>query len=278
MKKNLLILFALALSAVGYAQDAVKVKVTGDRVSLRAAPEVTAVLLDRAMTGDELILQDNSHPDWVGVLPPEAVDLWVSSEFISSNTVQPRVLNIRSGPSSSHSIVGTARSGEVVRVRGEVAQWLRIAPTSNTVVWISRKYVNAPVTVSTADPVEAVATGQNTQAVVQATAEPVIQDIMMVTIPGAKTPKKLEPDPGKKQGVVETFSGVLRPTGSILYRLADDHFEDITVCYVRGNQMQMRAYAHLPLRITGKIYWAAGLDLPLIVPATIEILNTVPNG
>ena len=115
MKK---ILFALiALSAAVYAQDAVKVKVTGDRVSLRAAPDTNAVLLDRAMAGDELVLQNNSNPDWVGVLPPEVIDLWVSSEFVSSNTVLPEVLNIRSGPSLSHHTVGSAQKGDILGAR-----------------------------------------------------------------------------------------------------------------------------------------------------------------
>ena len=270
MKKILLIL--IALSAAVYAQDAVKVKVTGDRVSLRAAPDTNAVLLDRAMTGDELILKDNSNPDWVGVLPPEVIDLWVNSEFVSNNTVLPELLNIRSGPSLSHHTVGSAQKGELLKVRGEITQWTKIAPTSNTVVWISRKYVDAPKPVMT----ELVAT-QETQTVANAAAEPSVQEIM--TAASATDKKKLTVDPAKPQGVEGTYSGVLQPSDDRLYKLVDDHFSDIIVCYVDGNKAQMQTFTGMKLEITGKTYWAEKMDLPVVRPVRIKLFATItPNG
>lgn len=270
MKKMLLIL--IALSAAAYAQDAVKVKVTGDRVSLRAAPDTNAVLLDRAMTGDELILKNNSNPDWVGVLPPEVIDLWVSSEFVSSNTVLPEVLNIRSGPSLSHHAVGSAQKGEFLKVRGEISQWLKIAPTSNTVVWISRKYVEAPRPVM----MELVAT-QATQIVAQAGAEPSVQELM--TAVSATEQKRLAADPAKPQGVEGTYCGVLQPSDARLYKLVDDHFTDVIVCYVDGNKAQMQTFTGMKLEITGKTYWAEKMDLPVVRPVRIKLFATItPNG
>ncbi len=271
MKKILFALFALTLAA--YAQETApgtgKVKVTGVRVSLRAAPEVTAVLLDRAMTGDELVLKDNSLTDWVGVLPPETVDLWVKSEFVSSNSVLPELLNIRSGPSLSHSTVGTAHKGDVLTVRGEMAQWLRVAPTSNTVVWISRKYVDAPAPVII-EPVAAPVAVQATQTVVQVVADPTVQQII-----GAYSEtmqKKLTKDTAKPQGAEGTYYGILKPVDAMLYKLVDDHFADIIVCYVRGNKPQMQTFTGMKIEITGKIYWAEGKDLPVIVPARIKLI------
>jgi uncharacterized protein YraI len=272
MKK---VLFALiALTTVAYAEDAaVKVKVTGDRVSLRAVPDTNAVLLGRATIGDELVLRDNNNPEWVGVLPPEAIDLWVSSEFVSNKTVRTELLNIRSGPSLSHSVVGTASSGTVLNVRGEIAQWLKIAPTSNTTVWISRKYADAPGSVvveSVAAPIPA--STQETQTVVQAAAEPTAQEIM--TAISAASKKKLVIDSSKPQGVEGTYYGVLRPFDGTLYQLVDDHFTDITVCYVRGNDAQMKTFTGMRLQITGKVYWAAGMDMPMVKPARIRLLPT----
>jgi len=271
MKKMLFTLIALTTAV--FAQDAVqatvKVKVTGDRVSLRAAPDTNAVLLSRAMLGDELILKENSNPDWVGVLPPETVDLWVSSEFVSSNTVLPKLLNIRSGPSLSHSAVGVANQGDTLIVRDEIAQWLKIAPTSNTVVWISRKYVEAPAPVLI-EPVAAPVLIQPTQLVVLAVAEPTVQEIM--TAMSATADKKLMADPAKTQGVEGVFFGILKPSGAMLYKLTDDHFTDIIVSYVRGNRAQMQTFTGMKLEITGKTYWAAGMDLPVVVPSRIRML------
>ncbi|NOU36450.1 MAG: SH3 domain-containing protein [Kiritimatiellaceae bacterium] len=271
MKK---ILFALiALTAVAYAEEAaVKVKVVGDRVSLRAVPDTNAVLLGRTMLGDELVLKDNSNPEWVGILPPETIDLWVSGEFVSDKTVRTELLNIRSGPSLSHSVVGTASSGTVLNVRGEIAQWLKIAPTSNTTVWVSRKYVDAPGAVIT-EPVAVPSSTQKTQTVVQAVAEPTVQEVM--TSISAASKKKLVEDSSKLQGVEGTYYGVLRPFDGTLYQLVDDHFTDITVCYVRGNEAQMKTFTGMRLQITGKVYWVEGMDLPVVnKPTRIRLLPT----
>lgn len=268
MKRMLFML--IALSAAAFAQDTVKVKVTGDRVSLRAAPDTNAVLLDRAMTGDELVLQNNNNPDWVGVLPPEGIDLWVSREFVSSNTVLPEVLNIRSGPSLSHHAVGSAQKGEILKVRGEIAQWMKIAPTSNTVVWISRKYVEAPKPIM----MELVAV-QATQTVTQVAAEPTVQEIMTA----ASVQKKLTVDPAKPQGVEGTYSGVLQPSDDRLYKLVDDYFTDVIVCYVDGNKAQMQTFTGMKLEITGKTYWAEKMDLPVVRPVRIKLFATIaPKG
>ncbi len=273
MKK---ILFTLImLTTVVYAQDLVKV--TGDRVSLRAAPDINAVLVDRAMKGDELTLKDNSNPKWVGVLPPDSIDLWVSTAFVSNNVVVPDLLNIRSGPSLSHHLVGTASKGDLLTVRGEVAGWTKIAPTSNTVIWISRTYVEAPepppVAESAAnvippvvvEPVAAAVSMPETQAVVQVVAEPTLQDVM--TAMSSEQEHKLMPDPAKEQGVEGTYSGVLQPMDDLLYKLVD---LDNIVCYVRGNSQQMKNLSDMKLEISGKTYWAAGKDLPVVVPATIK--------
>jgi len=274
MKKNLFTLFALTLAATVFAQEDVKVKVTGDRVSLRAEPNTNAVLVCRVMLGDELALKDNNNPDWVGVLPPETADFWVSAEFITNNTVRTELLNIRSGPSLSHSVVGTASSGTVLNVRGEISQWLKIAPTSNTVIWISRKYVDAPgAVVTVVEPVAASVSTQQTQTVVQVVAaEPTVQDIM--TAISATSQKKLIVDSSKTQGVEGTYYGVLRPSDVTLYQLVDDHFTDITVCYVRGNLAQMQTFNGMRLQITGKVYWAQGMDLPVVKPTRIRLLPT----
>jgi hypothetical protein len=230
---------------------------------------MTAALLSKANLNDELVLKDNSNPDWVGVLPPSAVDLWVHSEFVSNNIVLPEILNIRSGPSLSHSVVGTALKGDLLTVRCEVAEWLRIAPTSNTVAWISRNYVDAPL-LAVIEPVAAPVSEPVTQAVVQVVAEPTVQEVMSAI--SATAEKELMQDPAKEQGVEATYFGVLQPADGMLYKLTDDHFTDITVSYVRGNRAQMQTFTGMNLEITGKTYWALGMDLPVVVPSRIRLM------
>lgn len=266
MKKILFTLIALTTAV--FAQDTIKV--TGDRVSLRAEPDTNAVLLGKAMMGDALVLKDNTNPDWVGVQPPESINLWVSGEFVSNNVVLPEILNIRSGPSLSHSLVGSAVKGDTLAGRGEAGGWLKIAPTSNTVIWISRTYVDAPaMPVVVVAPVEEAIAVSDAPPVVPVIAEPTAQEVMRAVSTSAQ--KKLIADPAKEQGIEASYTGVLQPADDMLYKLIDDHFSDIIVCYVRGNAAQMKTFSGMKLEVTGKAYWAEGKDLPVVVPSKIKL-------
>jgi hypothetical protein len=262
MRKLLSVLMFLAGSA--YAQELIKV--TGERVSLRAAPETNAVLLGKASRGDQLVLHDNSRPDWVGVLPPNSINLWVSSEFVSNNVALPEILNIRSGPSLSHSIVGSASRGEKLTVRGEIGEWTGIVPTSNTTIWISRRFVDAPAMVPAV-------TGPGKPVVFEefnAAGEP----MDVAAAEAGPEQKKLVLNPAKKQGVAAAYTGVLQRENDQLYKLVDDHFKDVDVCYVRGNAAQMQTFCGMKLQITGKAYWVSGKDLPVVVPSRLRLYAT----
>ena len=259
----------LALIGAAHAADDVKVVVTGNRVSLRAAPELNSVLLDRAMKGDSLVLVDGSNAEWLGVFPPESVDLWVHREFIQDGKVIPNRLNIRSGPSLNHSVVGVVEGDQELTVRGEAGGWLRIAPPNGTVVWISRQYaeipgeVKAPVVMITAvepDPEPATAPGFSSE----------INPVMISVNSAVELPAKLVSDSDKKQGVQEEFSGILLPAGGLLYKLVTPDVEKITVCYVRGNAEQMQTLAGRRLTIIGRTYWALDVDRPVVVPVKIR--------
>lgn len=308
MKLRWIALLTLILVGSVSAGEPGLVKITGDRVSLRAAPEINAVLIDRAMSGDLLVLKDNSEKEWIGVAPPGDVDVWVHSDYVRDDTVMPARLNVRSGPSLNHGVVGEVQRGNSLTVRGEAGDWLRIAPPETTVVWVSRKYTDVvevskkPVTLirvePTPEPVAAelvkpepvviVEVVQKSEAmpelvfkervsesvqIVETVAQPEINEVMVAAAQTLKLPTTLIPDPNKEQGVEESFSGILRSMDGVLSMLVDRDVEQISVCYVRGNAEQMKAYADLPLAITGKAYWAVDLDLPVLVPVKIQILS-----
>jgi hypothetical protein len=267
-----LVVLVLAVSAVA-AEDEVKVEVTGNRVSLRAAPELNSVFLDRAMKGDSLVLADDSNAEWLGVFPPESVDLWVHSEFIRDNKVVPEQLNIRSGPSLNHSVVGVVERAQELTIRGEVAGWLRIAPPKGSVAWISRQYAEIvgaakePVISITVEP----APEPETVQVVKTVSQPEINVVMTATAGLSGLPEALEPDPAKNQGSQITLSGILRPAGGLLYKLVNPDIEGTTVCYVRGNAEQTKELEGQALTIMGRSYWALDLDLPFIRPLKIQM-------
>jgi len=293
MKKYRVIFLGLMLSFAALAQDLQQVTVTGDRVSLRAAPKRNAVLLDRATTEDQLVLADNSNPKWVGVRPPQKIDFWVNAEFVRDDVVLPARLNVRSGPSLSHGVVGVVARDEKLTVRGTLNGWVRIAPPKEAIVWISRAYtdVSPPKSASMDEPIlvtgteappaesesKIVITVEQPKSDVPETEKEIVQQVMnelvMSVIDVVGLPEVLEPDTEKEQGVEEQFSGILQPANSILYKLVDPKFKSIVICYIRGNSEQMEAYAGCSLTLAGRAYWATGLDQPFLVPEKIEVFQ-----
>lgn len=290
--KSVLVLI-LFFAAVAFSVETGTGTVTGDRVSLRAAPSLSGVLLSRLMNGDELVITDNSRPDWVGVQPPADVNLWVHSDYVDGQTVTADELNVRSGPSLNHSVIGVVTNGEILSVRGKLAFWVRIAPVESATAWISRDFVAvempAPVeALEPADPPEAEVsvaeaaveeevvldeTDVNVAAPVTLEPEVVEPTVKQVMTAASNTVEQaLKPDASKEQGFLGIYSGILRPDRGLLYKLINPA-DGAVVCYVRGNSAQMKVYSTLPLKLTGKIYWAQGLDLPIIVPSQLEVLD-----
>jgi hypothetical protein len=98
-----------------------------------------------------------------------------------------------------------------------------------------------------------------------------VQQIMAVLSPVDGKP--LSSDSMKQQGSTAIYTGLLVPESALLYKLTDDRSSGTVICYVRGNSVQMKQFSGSRLKITGKIYWAFGLDLPVIVPARIMPLG-----
>ena len=269
MKKLLMGWMALGLAFAVSAANEETVTVTGNRVSLRAAPDINAVLLDRAMSGDELVLANNSNADWVGVQPPDSIDLWVAREFLSGGQVVPLKLNVRSGPSLSHSVVGVVTNGTKLIVRGTVDGWARIAPPATTTVWVSRRYVDAPElpTESIVLEIEQTEPEKVRKKITQYSDGNVVIESMTEPV----VPAELVPDPDKPQGVEKEYRGVLRFASGKLYKLVDPDAGWKVLCFVRGNEAQMKELKGKNVTLTGQAYWAKGLSVPVVKPVTIGV-------
>ncbi len=267
MKTYLFALFAATcLSAAAQTNEMVKVKVTGDRVSLRTGPHLDSELLDRAMRDEELVFLEKTN-GWVAVQAPDSLDFWVSGKYIENGIVVPEKLNIRSGPSENYSMVFVANKGDVVALRGEFNDWIKIAPPLGSRVWISEKYTEL-IEPPKPDP------------------EPVVKPV--VEKPKPKTKQKPRPaipelteaerkplllvlDTNKKQGLYDEIPGVLRRANPGLYKLVliVGNLEE-PICLVRGNEDQMNSLLNRPLLLKGKIYWAKDVALPILRVEAID--------
>lgn len=245
--------------------EVVKVKVTGDRVSLRAKPDINSELLDRAMRGEELVLLGETN-EWVAVQAPDSLDFWVSGEYVQNGIVVPAKLNIRSGPSQNYSVVYVANQGEPVALRGEFNDWIKIAPPTGSRVWISEKYVE------TIAPPEPDPEPEPEPVVVMPEPEPELVAVIPELTEAERQPLMLVLDKTQEQGVYDEIPGVLRRANPGLYKLVLIVGElEEPICLVRGNEDQMERYLNRSMLIKGKKYWAKDVNLPVLKVEKIHL-------
>jgi hypothetical protein len=267
MKTCLFTLFAATcFSVVAQTGEVMKIKVLGDRVSLRVNPDLNSELLDRAMRGEELVFLGKTN-GWVAVQAPASLDFWVAGQYVQNGTVQPDKLNVRSGPSQNYSVVCVVNKGDSLALRGEFNEWLKIAPPAGSRVWISEEY---------AELVEPPRPEPEPAPVVVVEPEPEPKPKPVVTAPKL-TEEELNPlvlvlDKTRQQGVYDEIPGVLRRANPGLYKLVlivGDIEEPI--CLVRGKEAQMESYLNRAMLIKGNTFWAKGVDLPIIQPVKIHL-------
>jgi hypothetical protein len=134
-------LVLILLAGVLHPALAVRVRVTADRVNLRAAALETAEVVGQVSTGDELEALSDVGEAWVQVVPPSSVDLWVFAELVHDKAVIVSKAQIRAGAGLNFNVVGSLRRGAPVTERGRLGDWLKIAPPDGTSLWVSREFI-----------------------------------------------------------------------------------------------------------------------------------------
>jgi hypothetical protein len=271
----------LTMTAVAVAQTnetettetnaVVRVRVTGDRVSLRATPALDGSLLESAMLGDELLYLTQTN-EWIGVQAPDILDYWVASKYVKNGVVQPDRLNVRAGPSLNYAKLAELSAGDAIVLRGEFNGWLKIAPPAGSCVWINEAYVEVlyPPTPES-NQSEALVKEPVKPADESATGSPPM-DGEIVAEPDRLPSVMLVLDESRKQGDYVELPGVLRRANPGLYKLVliDSGFEE-PICLVRGRESQMERYLNRSMLIKGKRYWAKDVELPVIQPEKIHL-------
>ncbi len=265
--KNILLLFALIVTTHAQTNEIAKVRVMGDRVSLRALPSLEGEILDRAMRGEEMVSFQSTN-GWVAVQAPDSLDFWVASKYLQNGVVVPEKLNVRSGPSLNYQAMVVVKKGDLLSMRGEFNSWMKVAPPIGSLVWISEDFVERVAPPKAAPPV-------------------VIPDPKPIPKPVVKKidkPKEELPplvlvlDDTRPQGKKGKYPGVLRRANPGLYQLVliVGALEE-PICLVRGRESQLEKMLNRSLLIEGKIYWAKGIFIPIIQPEKINIDPLISN-
>jgi uncharacterized protein YraI len=287
IKKTALLLTVLAVSTA-WAQTG-KVTVLHDRVNLRAKPRPEAEVAGQVNSGT-ILESRGMDGDWVAVTPPDSIGLWVFAEFVKDNKVATDKLNIRSGAGINYPVVGAMVKNDPAIVRNKLGEWVEIAPPAGATLWVSKEFV-APV-IEAASPLPAVLVVSNPPVVgpkpvlsmpVETNLPPLESPVAVATSSVPEQVSPLPPDieerglvPLAGQGEAMEFEGILHKT-SLLdfgrvsnYCLVDrQRGRPVTVCYIRGNNAQLKEFEGRRLKIKGDGYWVKGGAKAVIVPKQI---------
>lgn len=254
MKKIILLLLFLLLSFKSYSTSN-DVVITGNRVSIRLSPSIKGELLDRAMLGDHFSSVTESN-GWQGISAPDFISAWVHSDYVSNNIVLPKKLNVRIGPNKNYGVLAILSEGQEVNPIEVFNEWIKINPPSNSVVWISKDFVSNVINIVKIE------SSEESNEILE---EELIENTVITTN------FSFDLNVNKEQGLLSEFQGRLSMSKYGLYKLTSENGEDI--CFIRGRKYQLEPLINNLLLLSGKKYFIDDLELPILQPNTIRIIN-----
>ena len=254
MKKIILLSLFLLLSFKSYSTSN-DVVITGNRVSIRLSPSIKGELLDRAMLGDHFSSVTESN-GWQGISAPDFISAWVHSDYVSNNIVLPKKLNVRIGPNKNYGVLAILSEGQEVNQIEVFNEWIKINPPSNSVVWISKDFVSNVINIVKIE------SSEESNEILE---EELIENTVITTN------FSFDLNANKEQGLLSEFQGRLSMSKYGLYKLTSENGEDI--CFIRGRKYQLEPLINNLLLLSGKKYFIDDLELPILQPNTIKIIN-----
>ncbi len=101
-------------------------------------PEGTRLMVDTELRS--VFLGTN----WVGVIPPRHLSVWVYGELASEGKVQVNNTHLRAGAGVKFKSLGQVPKGTELEVRGKMGEWLRVAPPEMARLWVDEAMLREP--------------------------------------------------------------------------------------------------------------------------------------
>ena len=275
---------------------AMRLRVAGDHVNLRAKPDSQTEVVGQVNAGDELVGTGTTEGEWTQVVPPVGVDLWIFAALVKSGAVSVNRAQIRSGAGFNYKVVGKLERGARIQTRGQLGDWLKIAPPAGSTLWVSSKYVVAvvPKALPKPDPPpkpeptppEPPPDPPPAERPLPPPAHPRAggatpsnaSGVETITVPSTLQGQTLSDS--HAQGARRTFTGILSKTGWVwrspsAFRLIerDARGRAVTVCYVTGNDAQLKPLLGRELTIVGREFWLTGAAYPAVSAERITRRN-----
>jgi cell wall-associated NlpC family hydrolase len=157
--------------------------VTADALHVRTGPSTSYGKITKVYQGQSVNILDSSN-GWHKIKTPSGHVGWSSAEFISlsggsnggeSNnsgntdnslagkkaTVTASALNVRSGPSTSNSVIGTTYRGNTVEIQQSSNGWHKVKLSNGQVGWVSGKYLSLSGDTNSGGNTESPSTGKS---------------------------------------------------------------------------------------------------------------------
>jgi len=235
--------------------------------------------------------------DWIPVVPPTNVTLWVYSELVKDGVIAASKAQVRSGPGISFKIVGSLEKNQKVMVRETTGEWSGIAPPHGSLLWINRKLVEPASNIKETPSPAVVAPVKTATAPGNVTQSTQKRAVVEPNGPNAAKPQADLPattqqtrvdnfiadadliqtmEQGKTvdyEGVVNYASFVLKRPSKYILVVQDQNGRLVDSCYVMGKESQFEALVGRQVRVSGKEYWVQGVRYSVLVPDRIALMS-----
>jgi uncharacterized protein YraI len=291
--------------AIPVACSGAEVRITADRVNLRAGPSEQSEVVSQVSKGEILVVQGGLESEWLSVIPPARASLWIYGDLVKDGIVVALKAQVRAGPGISYKIVGSLQKGQSLTVRETTDDWLKIAPPPGSILWINRKYtepVGAPKETAkppVVTPPEPLPPGANAAKPQEDTPRAGLPRTGTVAHDSqAKPPVSTTDTIGTRQSPSDSdmllesnlirtmeqgkhveYEGVLNYSSFVLKRpskyvlvVLDDKGRVTDSCYVLGREAQFEALVGRQVRVSGKEYWVQGVRYSVVAPTRITLL------
>ncbi len=221
---GMLLLSALFATA---AQAAEPTTVVGDRVNVRGKPSLRSEVITQLRDGETVIFLreitlSNPGPGepsrWAQIELPENTPVWISSKYVDPVTkaITADRLNVRSGQSLNHSIIGQLALGVTVKEIRTVGEWMEIETPKGAFAYVASDFLtktkggsSAPISPvgKPAQPAETVPRpGSPTPPQKPATNRP------RTSIASPVAPDSSSPVMNRNRAIVSPSEGIIAPT------------------------------------------------------------------
>jgi len=278
-------IFFLIFAASVFAE---RVRVTGDRVNIRAASNLTSRVMGQVSDGT--VLQAVTIGEtWVEILPPPDVFGWIHGDLVKEGRISSSRANIRSGPGVNYEIIARVEKNDPVKEQGRFNEWIKITPPEGTTVWISREYTGPLEQITDTPPPPAPSVLTNKPANIGVAPKPPkpLSDEGRISSPAIAIPEHDLSSAGitsnmliqgeqqdvivKKKGILKRASLVWRRPSRYVLIDPDSNAEDKALCYVTGSDPQLEAVTDRKMTIEGAEYRVQGAKYPVLKAAKIVL-------